>query len=132
MSFAKLALICAAAALTLSACGTINVKPTAATGAAAQSRGRGRIDDPRTTKSNHVMCLRADKIPVREVGTTALVAADSVRVQFLPTPGAAQAAQIENQEQSAEAIGSALLYPGQASDAELTKIERCIAQGVSG
>jgi hypothetical protein len=130
MSFAKPALICAAAALTLSACGTINVKPTAATGGAAQSRGR--IDDPRTTKSDHVLCLRADGIPVREVGNTGLVVANSVRVQFLPTPGAAQAAQIENQEQSAEAIGSALLYPGQASDAELTKIERCIAQGVSG
>ena len=29
-------------------------------------------------------------------------------------------------------IGSALLYPDQASDAELTEIEHCIAQGVSG
>jgi hypothetical protein len=63
MSFAKLALTCAAAAVSLSACGTINVKSTAATGAALQSRGR--IDDPRTTKSNHVKCLLADNIPVR-------------------------------------------------------------------
>lgn len=130
MSFAKLALTCAVAAVSLSACGTINVKPTVTAGAAAQSRGR--IDDPRTTKSDHVMCLRADNIPVREVGSTDLVVAGSVNIRFLPTPGAAQAAQIENQEQGAEAIGSALLYPGRAPDGELTQIERCIAQGVSG
>jgi hypothetical protein len=58
--------------------------------------------------------------------------AGSVDIRFLPTPGAAQAAQIENQEQGAEAIGSALLYPGRTPDAELTQIERCIAQGVKG
>jgi hypothetical protein len=29
-------------------------------------------------------------------------------------------------------IGSALLYPNQASDAELNQIETCLAQGVSG
>ena len=130
MSFARLTLICAVAAVTLSACGTIDVKPTASAGGAAQSRGR--IDDPRTTKSNHVACLRANNLPVREIGNRGLVVADSVNITFLPTPGAAQAAQIENQEQSAEVIGSALLYPGRAPDAELAKIEHCIAQGVHG
>jgi hypothetical protein len=29
-------------------------------------------------------------------------------------------------------IGSALLYPHQASDSELKKIEDCLAQGVKG
>ncbi len=130
MSFAKPALACAAAALSLSACGAINVKPTASSSAPAHSRGR--IDDPRTTKNDHVQCLRAAGIPVQEVGNTDLLVAGSVRVHFLPTAGAAQTAQFANEEQSAEVIGSALLYPGQAPDAVLTKVEHCIAQGVKG
>jgi hypothetical protein len=130
MSFAKTVLLGTAAALTLSACGTVNVKPSASSSAPAHSRGR--IDDPRTGKSDHVACLRAAALSVREVGTTGLVVGGSVRVEFEPTPGAAQAVQITNAEQGAEVIGSALVYPGHAPDAELTKIEQCIAQGVKG
>lgn len=129
MSFAKAALGCAAAALSLSACGTIDVKPNASSPA---PHSRGRVDDPRTSKNDHVQCLRASGIPVQLVGTTDLLLGGSVRVRFEPTPGAAQADQILNHEQSAEVIGSALVYPGQAPDGELTKIEHCIAQGVSG
>ena len=130
MSFAKPTLVCAAAALSLTACGTINVKPTASSSAPAHSRGR--IDDPRTGKNDHVQCLRAEGISVQEVGNTDLVVAGSVKVHFEPTAGAAQTAQFANDEQSAEVIGSALVYPGQTPDAVLTKIEHCIAQGVSG
>jgi hypothetical protein len=53
-------------------------------------------------------------------------------VVFTPTPGAAQAAQIQAQAQGAEVIGSALLYPAQASDSELSQIETCLAQRVQG
>ncbi len=130
MSFARAALLSAAAALMLSACGTINVKPSASNSGSARSRGQ--VDDPRTTKSNHVQCLRADSLSVREVGNSDLLVAGSVRVHFEPTPGAAQARQMEGGDQGAEVIGSALLYPGQAPDAELTEIEHCIAQGVKG
>ncbi len=35
-------------------------------------------------------------------------------------------------DQAAEVIGSALLFPGSASDDELTKVEQCIAMGVKG
>lgn len=130
MSFAKTALCCAATALSLGACGAINVKPTASSSAPAHSRGKP--EDPRTTKANHVQCLRADNISVREVGNADLLVAGSVKVHFEPTPGAAQSDQIQDAEQGAEVIGSALLYPGRTPDSELTKIERCIAQGVSG
>jgi hypothetical protein len=130
MSFAKTVLLSTAAALTLSACGTVNVKPSASSSAPAQSRGR--IDDPRTGKSDHVACLQAASLSVRKVGTTGLVVAGSVRVQFEATPGAAQAQQIDNGAPGAEVVGSALVYPGQAPDAELTKIEQCLAQGVKG
>ena len=51
---------------------------------------------------------------------------------FTPTSGAAQAQQIDGNAQSAEAIGTALLYPNQGSDSELTSIEDCLAQGVQG
>jgi hypothetical protein len=53
-------------------------------------------------------------------------------VQFTPTPGAAQEEQISGQVESAEVIGAALLYPNQASDSLLQKVEGCVAKGVSG
>lgn len=53
-------------------------------------------------------------------------------IRFAPTQGAATADQIENTEQGAEVIGSALLYPNQASNSELNTIEDCLAHGVSG
>jgi hypothetical protein len=130
MSFAKPVLLSVVAALTLSACGTINVKPSASSSGAARSRGQ--IDDPRTTKSNHVQCLRAGNLSVQEIGSTDLLVAGSVRVHFEATAGAAQARQIDGSSQGAEVVGSALVYPGQAPDAELTKIEQCLAQGVKG
>ena len=51
---------------------------------------------------------------------------------FEPTPGAAQESQIDGQVEGAEVIGSALLYPNQASDSLLQKVEDCVAKGVSG
>ena len=51
---------------------------------------------------------------------------------FAATPGAAQAYQIDGSAQAAEVIGSALVYPNQGSDGELTAIEDCLAQGVQG
>ena len=53
-------------------------------------------------------------------------------VQFTPTPGAAQELQIDGQVESAEVIGSALLYPNRTSDALLQKVEDCMAKGVTG
>ena len=37
-----------------------------------------------------------------------------------------------DQEQGAEVIGSALLYPNKASGKTLTKVELCTATGVNG
>lgn len=127
----KLAILGVLAALGVAGCGTIAVKPSADRSSGAP-RSRGQVDDPRATKPDHVACLRANGLAVREVGTTDLVIADGVRVHFEPTPGSAQDDQIRNREQSAEVIGSALLVPGTASDAELSTIEHCIAAGVKG
>ena len=128
MSLAKRAVPCALAALALGACGGTAVHPTSRS-------SRGRIDDPRTAKADRVQCLRNDHLPVQEIGLTGLQigpAPAGPRVVFTPTPGAAQAAQIDAQAQGAEVIGAALLYPDQGSDAELDQIETCLAQGVSG
>jgi hypothetical protein len=127
MSLAKLVMASCLAVLTLAACGSTSVHPSSA--------GRGKVDDPRTAKSNHVACLLRDRLPVQEVGQTGIqigVPPAGPRVQFTPTPGAAQAAQIQAQAEGAEVIGSALLYPNQASDTELNQIETCLSQGVSG
>ena len=131
MSSAKLALAAGLAAISLSACGT-TAKPEAGTLKAASVNHKG-VDDPRKT---HVDCLRQEHIPVTasssrtwlQVGTKP----SGPTVHFAPTPGAAQELQIDGQVQGAEVIGSALLYPNQASDALLQKVEDCIAKGVTG
>jgi hypothetical protein len=125
-SAARRVVLVVMSALALPACSAA-VKP--ATG------GRGRIDDPRTTKNNRVSCLRQARLPVQEVGQTGLQIGSlpaGPTVVFAPTPGSAQAQQIQAESQGAEAIGSALLYPNQAPDPELQAIEDCLAKGVSG
>jgi len=96
--------------------------------------GRGRLNDPRT-EAGRLACLQAHRLPVTEVGATALQIGPlptGATVRFLPTEGAGLAAQIEGQAQGAEVIGSALVYPNRASDSELGIIEDCVARGVKG
>jgi len=129
MSLAKLALGASAAAIALSACGTA-VHPSSATGVS-----RGRVDDPRTARSNHVSCIRSNRLPVHEVGAARLQigpAPSGASVVFEATPGIAQGLQIEGAAQGAEVIGSALLYPNRTPDSELKTIEDCLAKGVTG
>jgi hypothetical protein len=132
MSSAKLAIACALAAVVLSACGT-QTKPAAGTiSPTVTSEGHAKIDDPRT---KHVECLRQENIPVTEVGETGLqigTPPSGPTVRFDPTPGSAQHDQIGGQVTGAEVIGSALLFPNQASDELLGKVETCLAQGVAG
>jgi hypothetical protein len=113
----------ALAALALSACSVT----------ANTSGGRGRIADPRT-QAGRLDCLRAHHLPVGEVGATGLQIGPlpaGATIDFSPSTGSAQAAQLEGQAQGAEVIGSALVYPNQAPDSELKVIENCVAQGVS-
>ncbi len=130
MSSAKLALAIGLVAISLSACGN-TAKPEAGTLKAATINQKG-VDDPRAT---HVDCLRSDHIPVTEFGRTWLQVGtkpSGPTVNFEPTPGAAQELQINGSVEGAEVIGAALLYPNQASDALLQKVEDCVAKGVSG
>jgi len=115
-------------ALAASACGSA-VKP--ATGS------RGKIDDPRTAKANRIQCLTDKHFAVQKVGLNELLIGEQPagpRVVFAPTEGAAQSDQISGQlqDQGAEVIGGALLYPNQAPDKELGAIENCLSQGVKG
>lgn len=110
-------------ALALSACGVTANKPN----------GRGTVADPRT-QAGRLDCLRSHHLPVTEVGAAGLQVGQpriGPTIRFTPSPGAAQGDQIEGLAQGAEVIGSALLYPNQASDAELKVVEDCVAQGVS-
>lgn len=98
------------------------------------AQGRGRVDDP-STSSGRFACLLAHRLPAVMEGTTAIQVGQlpaGPTIRFAPTQGAATADQIENTEQGAEVIGSALLYPNQASNSELNTIEDCLAHGVSG
>jgi hypothetical protein len=130
---AKLALAAGLAAISLSACGT-TAKPEAGTLKAATKNHKG-IDDPRKT---HTICLQQEHIPFTkfQVGGKPAIQVGTYptgpRVVFEPTPGDAQGLQIVGDEQSAEVIGAALLYPDQASDKLLQKVEVCVAKGVSG
>jgi len=114
--------------------GAVKVQPTASAGA-ANLASRGKVDSPLTDMHDHLACLRADHLAVQVLGPTKLqvgVAPTGATIVFTPTPGAAQARQIDGTAQGAEVIGTALLYPNQASDSELTGIEDCLAQGVQG
>jgi hypothetical protein len=137
MPSAKLAVALGLAALSLSACG-IAAKPEVGTLKADVKSHQG-LDDPRI---KHMTCLRQDHIAVRP--TQAMIAGQTLpamqigtaatgpSVAFEPTPGGAQLVQIHGQAQGAEVIGSALLYPHQATDGLLKRVEGCVAQGVSG
>ncbi len=136
MSKAKVLTACGSAALLLSGCG-MAAKPLAGTAHLTAAPGyHARVDDPRT---KHVRCLRADGLPVSlfqasgaRPGIQIGPAAGGPTVIFDPTPQDATGQQIVGQAQGAEVIGSALLYPNQAPDSELQKVEDCLAIGVSG
>ena len=137
MPSAKLAAAMVLTALSLSACG-ISSKPEAGTPKAIANGHKG-LDDPRT---KHTTCLRQAHIafhleqrtiagktlPSFQVGTPPA----GPTVSFEPTPGDAQGIQIQGEAQGAEVIGSALVYPNEASDKLLSAVEDCVAKGVSG
>jgi hypothetical protein len=130
MSSAKLALAAGLTALSLAACGS-TVKPEAGTLKAATKDLKG-IDDPRAA---HVACLRQAHVPVLEFGRTWLQIGSKPygpTVHFTPTPGAAQELQISGKVESAEVIGSAMVYPNQAPGGLLQQVEACVAKGVTG
>jgi hypothetical protein len=125
----------ALAAVAVAGCGgAVRVQPTTPAGS-TQLASRGKIDSPLTDIHNHLGCLQADHLAVQTVSPTKLqigAAPSGPTIVFTPTAGAAQAQQIDGNAQAAEAIGPALLYPNQGSPGELTQIEDCLAQGVSG
>ena len=134
MRIAKFAAAALVVALALSACGS-TTKPVAGTPQAAAQAKKG-LNDPRT---KHIKCLRADHVtdiheyysdgrPAFQVGTKPT----GPTVVFEPTPGMGQGIQISGQDEGAEIIGSALVFPNDAS-AKLDKdVESCVALGVSG
>lgn len=136
MSPAKLTLASGLVTLALAGCG-IAAKPQAGNAHLLAARGNhAKVDDPRI---KHVQCLRTHGLtvhlfsapgarPAIQVGS----APNGPTVVFEPTPGDAQGLQIVGQAPGAEVIGSALLYPNQASDAELKTVEDCVALGVKG
>lgn len=99
-------------------------------------QGRGKVEDPRTAAySNYYDCLLNQHLPAQKVGRVDIQIGSlpsGPTIEFLPTPSAAQAAQIMGQPgyQPAEVIGNALLYPHGGTDPELTQIESCLAVGV--
>jgi hypothetical protein len=101
-------------------------------GCGVSAGGRGRVDDQR---ARHVTCMRNAGLTVVDVGQTDLRVGgppNAVNIHFDPSPGSSQQGQIAGQVQAAEVIGNALVYPGYAADADLTKIENCLAIGVTG
>src|SRR4051794_25103332 len=98
-------------------------------------QGRGRLDSPLTGNPDRVACLHSAHLPVQVVGPTQLQIGTppaGATVKFEPTPGAAEALQIQGvrSAQGSEMIGAALLFPHQASASELSAIEDCLAVAV--
>lgn len=123
----------AALAISVAGCGAVRVQPTTPAGS-SKLASRGRVDSPVKMK-NHLTCLRDAHLPVQVLTPTRLQigpAPAGPTIVFSPTPGAAQAYQIDGSAQAAEVIGSALVYPNQGSDGEMATIGACLAQGVQG
>ncbi|MDQ6834692.1 MAG: hypothetical protein M3016_00715 [Actinomycetota bacterium] len=130
MSSAKLVLGFVLAAVSLSACG-IAAKPEVGS-LKAQTKSQQGVDDPRKVR---IQCLRDEHVPVQQFSHTWLQVGaqpSGPTIHFAPTPGAAQEDQISGAVQGAEVIGSALLYPNQAPDGLLSRVEACVAKGVTG
>jgi hypothetical protein len=120
--------------LALTGCGAVRVQPTTPAGSTTLA-SRGKIDSPLTDMHNHLECLKDARLTVDVLSPTKLqvgAAPAGPTIVFTPTAGAAQAQQIDGNAQAAEVIGTALVYPNQGSDSELTSIENCLAQGVQG
>jgi hypothetical protein len=137
MRLAKLVTACGLSAFLVAACG-IKQKPLAGTAQLESARGNhAAVDDPRL---RHAKCLRhdhyriyeyrtaADHLPVIQMGKPAV----GPLIVFEPTPGIAQGLQIQGQDEAAEIIGTALVFPNLASDREMTKVETCVSLGVVG
>lgn len=133
MSRAKVAAGAVLVAMSLSACGVAS-KPEAGSAQAA-TKSKSSYSDPRT---KHVKCLRAEDIRFHELtlhGYPSIQVAtrpNGPTIEFAATPGAAQNDQIQGRAQGAEVIGAALVYPNLAPDALMSKVEACMAEGVSG
>jgi hypothetical protein len=124
----------ALATLAVAGCGAVDVHPAQPTGS-TKLVSRGKVDSPLTDMHNHLECLRGEHLAVQVLSPTKLQvgpAPAGPTIVFTPTAGAAQARQIDATAQGAEVIGTALLYPNQGSDSELTGIEDCLDQGVQG
>ena len=124
---------CLLCALALGACGHTGNPAAGTIPPTATTAGRAKIDDPRTS---HIQCLQQHGYAqAHAVGLTNIFiepGAGAPYVHYEPSPGAAQAQQYEGVEQGAEVIGSALLYPGSASEKQLDTIEKCVGQNVLG
>jgi len=108
------------------------ISVAALSGCGTTTGGHGQVDDQRAT---HLTCMQGAGLTVTDVGQTdASVASPSgpIKIHFDPSPGSSQQDQIAGAVQGAEVIGNALLYPGTAPDSELSKIENCLAIGVTG
>ncbi len=140
MSFAKLAVACGLIAVTLvlSACG-IQAKPVAGTAHPSRYPGsHSYVNDPRKP---YLGCLRdaGFKLTKFDYGRTQKLRSIQVNsapagptIVFEPTPGIAEGDQMKGEEEGAEVIGSALIYPHRASDALMQKVEACLAIHVKG
>ncbi len=80
-------------------------------------------------------CLQQDHIPVTEFGRDVAPGREQAHWPDGPVPahaGRRPGRPDLRRVESAEVIGSALLYPNQASDRLLQQVEGCMAQGVKG
>jgi hypothetical protein len=137
MFSAKVAAGAVLVALSLSACG-VKAKPVAGSQAAATISHKDFFD----VLTKHEACLTKHHIkwhsknqggpPPGYPTIQVMTRPSGPTIEFQATPGAAQDAAIKGQAQGAEAIGSALLYPNQATDKLLNKVETCTTLGVTG
>jgi hypothetical protein len=100
----------------------VGVATLLAMGCAAPDERTPGAYDPRVPV---LSCLWNAGVPAHRVEPISIVA-DGVRIDFLATPGAAEARQIAGAAQGAEQIGRALVWVGNAPDSLLATVEECV------
>jgi hypothetical protein len=111
-----------AVALGLAACGSDSDKNPAAPASA------GAPPDPNDKRGVALQCIKGKGLPAKLVGEQSIQVgpAGGPRIEFFVSGGEAEGQQFQGQAQSAEQIGSALLFINSGSRDELDKVEACL------
>jgi hypothetical protein len=117
--------------LAAAGCGTGPARHPPQPAQVARPASAGAKPDTSNPSTSLVACLGRRKVSARVSGPGTVgvdPASAGLKVRFLGTDGDAQAAQLQGSSEGAEVILNALVYVGNATDAQIKPVEDCVAK----